>query len=121
MSLSILFLCILGNLVDFISTYIAIRYLGLMEANPYVRNLIAKSGGWVEWWIIKNLCNLILIGGYVLAMSIPRKFDMSQLSGMELRIINIGMKLIDWGLIVLAIYLWLIAMINVFNILAEIL
>ena len=121
MGFLILVLCVVGNLVDFISTFIAIRYLGLVEANPFVRNLIAKSGGWIEWWIIKNLCNLIIIGGYVLAMSIPRKFDMSQLSGMELRVLNIGMKLIDWMLIILAIYVWLIAMINVFNILTKIL
>ena len=120
MGFLLLVLCIVGNLVDFLSTYIAIS-LGLVEANPFVRNLIAKSGGWVEWWIIKNLCNLILISGYVLAMSIPRKFDISQLSGIELRVLNIGMKLIDWMLIILAIYVWLIAMINVFNILTKIL
>jgi len=121
MGLRLLVLCILGNLMDFFSTFIAVRYCGLVEGNPKVRSLITKSGGWWTWWIMKNLCNLVLMAGYLLVISTPRIFDISNLSEIEMKFLNLCLRAIDIMMMGLTFYLWLISILNVFNILAKIL
>jgi len=115
-----LFCLILGSYMDFLTTFLAIRYFGAFELNPFVRRMIYRPGGWVEWMIIKTLISLLAISSFVIANQI-RFFDLSQLSETEMRIYYFTSKLWHIALWLGGLGMLAMSLYNVFVILAKIL